>query len=418
MSGDRPARRRASSSPQGVGVGILGSVVPGAGRHRPGGAGLRPRSGHRLPGPRRAVRELVDSVRGALRRAVRGARRAARRLASRVAERHLLPGRPDHGRGARGQERHPDRGVRQRDPHAWHASPRGRGRSGARAVPADSHDVVRLHPRRVAAGDRAAAPAPAAATRSAPACSPECCSPPRSASSSSRSSSGSSAGLAEGRRAAPAGGRRRAAALTGLAGGSMIRHSALAPVGLCRGRMRRRAELSPGGSRSRLDPGRGGAVERERQRVLRLARRGPGRTTPWRPAGAPLSAARAARPTRSPASRGSTSSATRRWSGWSGRRCSQNRDLQTAVGRIREFRAEVGIARAPLFPELTANGSVSTNQVAIGSFPPTSYDAFRVTGDVAWELDFWGRTRRGIEAARGRPRLARRRRSARWCCRS
>ena len=78
----------------------------------------------------------------------------------------------------------------------------------------------------------------------------------------------------------------------------------------------------------------------------------------------------------------------------------QNRDLQTAVGRIREFRAEVGIAKAPLFPTLTANGSASTNQVAIGSFPPTSYDAFRVTGDVAWELDFWGRTRRGVEAAR------------------
>jgi hypothetical protein len=78
----------------------------------------------------------------------------------------------------------------------------------------------------------------------------------------------------------------------------------------------------------------------------------------------------------------------------------QNRDLRTAVGRIHEFRAEVGVARSPLFPELSVNGSVSTNQVAIGSFPPTSYDAYRLTGDVAWELDFWGRTRRGIEAAR------------------
>ena len=78
----------------------------------------------------------------------------------------------------------------------------------------------------------------------------------------------------------------------------------------------------------------------------------------------------------------------------------QNRDLQTAIARIREFRAEVGIARAPLFPEISVNGSVSTNQVAIGSFPPTQYDAFRVTGDLAWELDFWGKTRRGIEAAK------------------
>lgn len=78
----------------------------------------------------------------------------------------------------------------------------------------------------------------------------------------------------------------------------------------------------------------------------------------------------------------------------------QNRDLQTAMGRIREFRAEVGVARAPLFPSLSANGSYSTNQVAIGAFAPTSYDAWRVTADLAWELDFWGRTRRGIQAAK------------------
>jgi multidrug efflux system outer membrane protein len=79
---------------------------------------------------------------------------------------------------------------------------------------------------------------------------------------------------------------------------------------------------------------------------------------------------------------------------------SQNRDLLTAVSRIREFRADVGIARGPLFPDLSANGSVSTNQVAIGSFPPAQFDAWRLTADVAWELDFWGRIRRGIQAAR------------------
>lgn len=77
----------------------------------------------------------------------------------------------------------------------------------------------------------------------------------------------------------------------------------------------------------------------------------------------------------------------------------QNRDVQEAMGRIREYRAQVGVARGPLLPSLTVNGSASTNQVALGSFPPTSYDAFRVTGDVAWELDFWGRLRRGVQAA-------------------
>jgi multidrug efflux system outer membrane protein len=45
------------------------------------------------------------------------------------------------------------------------------------------------------------------------------------------------------------------------------------------------------------------------------------------------------------------------------------------------------------------NGSESTNQVALGAFPPTSFRAARVTGDLAWELDFWGRVRRGVEAA-------------------
>ena len=49
-----------------------------------GGAGVRARPGDRLPGARRAVRELVDSVRRAVRRPVRRVRRAARHLAPRT----------------------------------------------------------------------------------------------------------------------------------------------------------------------------------------------------------------------------------------------------------------------------------------------------------------------------------------------
>ena len=77
----------------------------------------------------------------------------------------------------------------------------------------------------------------------------------------------------------------------------------------------------------------------------------------------------------------------------------QNRDLQLAEERIREFRATLGVSRAPQLPSVTLNGSESTNQIALGSFPPTAYRAARVTGDLAWELDFWGRLRRGVEAA-------------------
>ncbi|MFI5229167.1 MAG: efflux transporter outer membrane subunit [Gemmatimonadales bacterium] len=77
----------------------------------------------------------------------------------------------------------------------------------------------------------------------------------------------------------------------------------------------------------------------------------------------------------------------------------QNRDVQLAVARINEFRADVGVARGPLAPSVSVNGSESTNQVALGAFPPTSFRASRLTGDLAWELDFWGRVRRGVEAA-------------------
>ena len=77
----------------------------------------------------------------------------------------------------------------------------------------------------------------------------------------------------------------------------------------------------------------------------------------------------------------------------------QNRDIALARARITEFRAEAGVARAPLFPSVTVNGSASTNQVAFGAFPPSEFKALRLTGDLAWELDFWGKTRRAYQAA-------------------
>jgi multidrug efflux system outer membrane protein len=77
-----------------------------------------------------------------------------------------------------------------------------------------------------------------------------------------------------------------------------------------------------------------------------------------------------------------------------------NRDLREAVARVREYRAAVGAARGPLFPEITGNASYSTNQAIFGAFPPQKFDAVRITADVAWELDFWGRIRRQTEAAR------------------
>lgn len=74
-----------------------------------------------------------------------------------------------------------------------------------------------------------------------------------------------------------------------------------------------------------------------------------------------------------------------------------NRDLQVAQARVREYRALNGVAKSGLFPQLSANASASTNKVAFGP-NVVKYDAVRLTGDLSWELDFWGRLRRQAEA--------------------
>lgn len=76
----------------------------------------------------------------------------------------------------------------------------------------------------------------------------------------------------------------------------------------------------------------------------------------------------------------------------------QNRSVQSAVARIREYRAEAASARTQYLPNIAINGSESTNQIAFGS-TVIGYRAARLTGDMAWELDFWGKFRRGYEAA-------------------
>lgn len=76
-----------------------------------------------------------------------------------------------------------------------------------------------------------------------------------------------------------------------------------------------------------------------------------------------------------------------------------NRNLRVAQARINEYRALRGSAASRLFPQVTANTSIATNKVALAASSPIEFDAARVTADLAWELDFWGRTRRASQAA-------------------
>jgi multidrug efflux system outer membrane protein len=75
-----------------------------------------------------------------------------------------------------------------------------------------------------------------------------------------------------------------------------------------------------------------------------------------------------------------------------------NKDLQVAEARVREYRALAGVARSDLFPQLAANFAASKNELVFGAFPPQKFDVVRLTGDLAWELDFWGRLRRQAQA--------------------
>jgi NodT family efflux transporter outer membrane factor (OMF) lipoprotein len=83
----------------------------------------------------------------------------------------------------------------------------------------------------------------------------------------------------------------------------------------------------------------------------------------------------------------------------------ENLTLKTAGCRILEARAERGIAGGNLFPQQQQMGGSYTRN-ALGNGYPLNlfdighyYDNTTVGFNAAWELDFWGRFRRAVEAA-------------------
>lgn len=85
----------------------------------------------------------------------------------------------------------------------------------------------------------------------------------------------------------------------------------------------------------------------------------------------------------------------------------QNLTLKEAGCRILEARAQRGVAVGNLFPQQQeATGQYSRNVMSANAYPfnlivlpQYYYDNWSVGTDAAWELDFWGRFRRGVEAA-------------------
>ena len=82
-----------------------------------------------------------------------------------------------------------------------------------------------------------------------------------------------------------------------------------------------------------------------------------------------------------------------------------NQTLRQALETYLAARDQVKVARAALFPTLSAGpnvqrGKVSANGPSYSPGKSTTYNDFVVSGQASWEPDFWGRIRRAVEAAR------------------
>ncbi|HZN62169.1 MAG TPA: efflux transporter outer membrane subunit [Planctomycetota bacterium] len=80
-----------------------------------------------------------------------------------------------------------------------------------------------------------------------------------------------------------------------------------------------------------------------------------------------------------------------------------NPDVLIAMERVTEARARAGFVRADLYPRLDAAGSAGAHKVSEEVLDaPTARDPkfqhYEIHGALSWELDLWGRIRRGVEA--------------------
>ena len=81
----------------------------------------------------------------------------------------------------------------------------------------------------------------------------------------------------------------------------------------------------------------------------------------------------------------------------------QNQDLAAAASRVDEAAAQAGIARAQLLPALNANAGYQRGRTSATTTTPGAplvSDVRNANLTASWELDLWGKLRRGNEAAR------------------
>ncbi len=79
----------------------------------------------------------------------------------------------------------------------------------------------------------------------------------------------------------------------------------------------------------------------------------------------------------------------------------QNYDVRIAAERILEAQAQLGITRSRQFPSISAGAAASEQRTPAQSvLPAITTNTEQISGSASWELDFWGKFRRGTEASR------------------
>lgn len=82
-----------------------------------------------------------------------------------------------------------------------------------------------------------------------------------------------------------------------------------------------------------------------------------------------------------------------------GRMQQGNLDLRQAQARLREARAKRGLAKANLFPTLSAKASANQTGISEEVGAGNTYELYSNRFDASWEVDVFGKLRRGLESA-------------------
>lgn len=82
-----------------------------------------------------------------------------------------------------------------------------------------------------------------------------------------------------------------------------------------------------------------------------------------------------------------------------------NPTLAQAEARYRQARALVRQNRSQLYPTVSVGGAIDTGRPStrqggtVGTSAPSTTTQYSLTGDAAWEIDFWGRIRQTVSAS-------------------